>query len=347
MNAKMLVGVVALLVAASVRAEVVSTGGNAVQIAPPASVDVNVLESNTQIRAFDEQQAVTLAAPLAVNISAPGVYDDPADLTPATIPAGSVISSHLVHFDITRGRRSARREPTFRDRSSASSTMPTTPLTTYPPAGIQFRGAELDENDLVEVGCDFIRVELESFQILDHVRVITAHDDPCGQACSPGYWKHCDGNDAKARRRIAQFLAAGYSPTAKLNATFGTTFFPNATLCEGANLNGGGVRSLARHAVAALLSASHPDIDYPLTPEKVIALVRAGKAGTISDSASFLPIETSGRPEVRHLPARRPHRFGFGARRRSPRVPEPGAAPDSASTRSVWRRSSFSAASFA
>jgi len=294
MHAKLMVVVVALLVATSARSEIVSTGGSAVQIAPPASVDVNVLESNTQIRAFDEQQAVTLAAPLAVNISAPGVYDDPADLTPATIPAGSVISSHLVHFDIIfeGAAIGATGTVTFRDRILGviindadvdATDFLGAPGTTYPPAGIQFRGAELDENDLVEVGCDFIRVELESFQILDHVRVITAHDNPCGQACSPGYWKHCDGNDAKARRRIAQFLAAGYSPTAKLNATFGTTFFPNATLCEGANLNGGGVRSLARHAVAALLSASHPDIDYPLTPAEVIALVRAGKAGTISD----------------------------------------------------------------
>jgi len=294
----MLVVVVALLVATSARSEIVSTGGNAVQIAPPASVDFDVLQSNTAIRAFNEQQAATLAAPLAVNISAPGIYDDPSDLTPATIPAGTVISSHLIHFDIFFEGAAVESSGTvtFRDRILGvivgdadvdASDFLGAAGTTYPAAGVQFRGAELDENDLIEVGCDFVRVELESFQFLDHVRVITAHDDPCGQACSPGFWKQCDGNDAKARRRIAQFLAAGYSPTAKLNATFGTTFFPNATLCEGANLNGGGVRSLARHAVAALLSASHPDIDYPLTPEEVIALVRAGRAGRISDLAEL------------------------------------------------------------
>ena len=293
MHARMIVATMALVVAASARAEIVSTSGGAVEIAPPPSVDVNVLESDTQIRAFDERQAVTLGAPLAVNISAPGVYDDPADLTPATIPAGTVISSHLIHYDIVfQGVAvEATGTVTFRDRILGviindgdvdASDFLGAPGTIYPPAGVQFRGAELDENDLIEVGCDFVRVELESFQILDHVRVITAHDDPCGQGCSPGYWKHCADGDSKARRRIAQFLAAGFSPTAKLNATFGTTFFPNVTLCEGANLNGGGVRKLARQAVAALLSASHPDVDYPLTPEEVIALVRAGNADPLS-----------------------------------------------------------------
>ena len=66
---------------------------------PPASVQPGALSSETVMRAFDERQKVTLAAPLAVNISRPGTYKLVADETPATIPAGTVVDSHLVHVD--------------------------------------------------------------------------------------------------------------------------------------------------------------------------------------------------------------------------------------------------------
>jgi hypothetical protein len=162
------------------------------------------------------------------------------------------------------------------------------PGTAYPPAGIQFRGAELFENDLIEVGCNTIRVELESFQVLDHVRVITApNDSSCDEhdehnGCSPGYWKQCDSsNKLLALRRILQWLRAGVLPIANVNRTFGVKFFPNVDLCEATNLGGGGVKRLARQGVAALLNAKHPKVDYPLTPDEVIELVRKGDADTL------------------------------------------------------------------
>jgi len=39
-------------------------------------------------------------------------------------------------------------------------------------------------------------------------------------------------------------------------------------------LKGGGLNALAREAVAALLNVAHPDVDYALTPEEVIAKVQ-------------------------------------------------------------------------
>ena len=76
-----------------------STTGAAVKVAAPASVVENAYESDTEIRAFDERQAVTLEAPLAVDITDPGTYDGSGPLTPGTIPAGTVVDSHLLHAD--------------------------------------------------------------------------------------------------------------------------------------------------------------------------------------------------------------------------------------------------------
>ena len=44
--------------------------------------------------------------------------------------------------------------------------------------------------------------------------------------------------------------------------------------CRRCNAQGGGVNALARHAVAALLNASNPDVDSDFTTAEVIALVQ-------------------------------------------------------------------------
>jgi hypothetical protein len=76
-------------------AAITSTSGAVVKIAPPASVVDGALESDTQIRAFDEQQCVTLTAPLQLTFSAVGGS--------GLIPAGTSVSSHFLHFDPTGG----------------------------------------------------------------------------------------------------------------------------------------------------------------------------------------------------------------------------------------------------
>jgi hypothetical protein len=42
----------------------------------------------------------------------------------------------------------------------------------------------------------------------------------------------------------------------------GKATYPAPTLLEALDANGGGINALARHAVAALLNISHPDIAY-------------------------------------------------------------------------------------
>jgi hypothetical protein len=62
-------------------------------------VKFDVFQSNTQARVFDERQDVVLAANLPVNVTAPGIYNQVADLTPGSIPAGTVVRSHFIHTD--------------------------------------------------------------------------------------------------------------------------------------------------------------------------------------------------------------------------------------------------------
>ena len=82
--------------------------------------------------------------------------------------------------------------------------------------------------------------------------------------CTPGFWKNNED----------PWGPTGYSPSDSFEAVFGTApdpFSGSPSLLDVLNLGGGGVNALSRHAVAALLNASHPAIGYPLTPSVVIA----------------------------------------------------------------------------
>ncbi|HEY3240645.1 MAG TPA: hypothetical protein VGL92_13830, partial [Acidimicrobiia bacterium] len=93
------VAVAAFVQLGSAGAQLAGTGGGVVKVAAPSSVLEDAYESETEIRAFDEGQGVTLAAPLAVDITVPGDYAAVDDLTPGTIPAGTRVNSHLLHAD--------------------------------------------------------------------------------------------------------------------------------------------------------------------------------------------------------------------------------------------------------
>jgi hypothetical protein len=91
-------------------------------------------------------------------------------------------------------------------------------------------------------------------------------DEPGEQGCTPGFW----------RNHLSQWAATGYSPNDDFDTVFGVNFFsPDITLHQAVILGGGGVNRVARHGVAALLSAAHPDVAYPYTVAQVIALVQA------------------------------------------------------------------------
>src|SRR5262249_54347982 len=116
---------------------------------------------------------------------------------------------------------------------------------------------------------------------------VTVTVDPTrvAQGCSPGYWKN---NADKAG--AVQWLPTGYSPGNGFDQTFGITLFgPSLTLQQALGLNGGDQNALARQAVAALLSAAHPQVGYPLSKQAVLVLMQtdADRADLSSRLTSF------------------------------------------------------------
>jgi hypothetical protein len=89
--------------------------------------------------------------------------------------------------------------------------------------------------------------------------------------CTPGYWRQDQHFDS--------WTATGYAPEDDFEAVFGVdaSFDPHSLL-DAVWLGGGGEFALARHAVAALLNASNPDVNYSFTAAEVIAGVQAAYA---------------------------------------------------------------------
>jgi hypothetical protein len=96
--------------------------------------------------------------------------------------------------------------------------------------------------------------------------VITFYNTPARlQGCTPGYWKNHPG----------AWAGTGFSTGDDFDTTFGVNVFnPNLTLLQAAFLEDGGIKALARHAVAALLNAADPNVNYPLTTAEVITAVQ-------------------------------------------------------------------------
>lgn len=83
-------------------ASIVGSSGATRIISPPSDIRNGAMESNTEVFAFSELQNVTLATDVVVNVSVPGSTPaSPSDdnFSPATIPAGSLVSSYFLHCD--------------------------------------------------------------------------------------------------------------------------------------------------------------------------------------------------------------------------------------------------------
>lgn len=111
----------------------------------------------------------------------------------------------------------------------------------------------------------------------------TPVEEPPGEeGCTPGYWKnHTDS-----------WAETGFSPGQTAGSVFSLGGFPSLasrTLLQ--TLQGGGgpgtlgaARILLRAAVAALLNAAHPDVDYPRTTAEIIMDVNAALASNDRDT---------------------------------------------------------------
>jgi hypothetical protein len=85
------------------------------------------------------------------------------------------------------------------------------------------------------------------------------------QGCTPGYWKN----------HPESWAATGFNPTDDFDTVFGVNAWnPNQSLMTTLKRGGGDCIALGRHAVAALLSASHAGVAYPIDAAAVILLVQ-------------------------------------------------------------------------
>ena len=98
---------------------------------------------------------------------------------------------------------------------------------------------------------------------------------PACEGCTPGYWKQ--------QQHLDSWPATGFRTTDKFNTVFGVTQYVKTnntpyTLLEVMRLlNGSGdpiSNNLGFHAVAALLNAAHPNVNYGYTPGEIIDLFR-------------------------------------------------------------------------
>lgn len=105
---------------------------------------------------------------------------------------------------------------------------------------------------------------------------------PGGEGCTPGYWKNHEGAWMGASPSDA-FTSVGFtdawSPVKPDDDADPSTM----SLLEALDLGGGDVNALARHAVAAWLNASHPDVSYGMSPSGVVDAFNAAVGGSSAD----------------------------------------------------------------
>jgi cysteine-rich repeat protein len=89
-----------------------------------------------------------------------------------------------------------------------------------------------------------------------------------GEGCTPGFWKQ--------PHHLAAWV--GYHPDELFDVVFGVDAPGDLTLLETLWQRGGKEKALGRHAVAALLDAASPDVNYYYTAADVIALVQSAYA---------------------------------------------------------------------
>jgi hypothetical protein len=111
---------------------------------------------------------------------------------------------------------------------------------------------------------------------------------PGGQGCTPGYWKNHAGSWPATGYSTGQTLASVFSGT----GTLGSTSLLNALKFGGGSTLTAKKQILLRAAVASLLNAAHPGVDFDRTVAEVIAQVNAALASnnatTILDLATRL-----------------------------------------------------------
>lgn len=165
-----------------------------IPIAPPPSVVPGALESNVDAWVFVEKQ-VTLQAPIAVDISAPGKYDNSNPNSVGVIPAGTKVQSYFIHRDpvgeqvgsiigVAIAPTKILGIITTDANLDATDALLGSPATIYP-TGTAFRGMEIPYviPDSLTWFNNFITIAFQSnaAAVTDQIRVIALVPEPPSQ----------------------------------------------------------------------------------------------------------------------------------------------------------------------
>jgi hypothetical protein len=116
-------------------------------------------------------------------------------------------------------------------------------------------------------------------------------DDPGnggGAGCTPGFWRQSQHYQYWTDYAPGDSWSSVFADPGSHNGPGGTTFAGSTTLGEAVELGGGGIFALARHAVAALLNASSPEVSYDLSVADVIGFVNGAIASGSYNAAKDL-----------------------------------------------------------
>jgi hypothetical protein len=107
-------------------------------------------------------------------------------------------------------------------------------------------------------------------KVLGPVCELRPIDDEPGAGCTPGYWKQ--------PQHFGSWDGTGYERTNTLVEVFGEYALPGNLLqalsFRGGNSSDGAKQILLRAAVAAILNAGHPEINYPLEDTVIVNAVK-------------------------------------------------------------------------
>ena len=150
------------------------------------------------------------------------------------------------------------------------------------PAGYSFSpanqgGVEANDSDAGSGGCTNC-ISLDSCKAPRYIDAGLCREDEVDyESCSPGFWKN----------HYAAWGPTGYSPNDVFDDVFGCDIFgDDTTLGEAIHIEDTH-NVLAFHAVAALLNATHPDLDdFPYTADQVKDLTCDRNKEALSDSVN-------------------------------------------------------------
>jgi hypothetical protein len=108
-------------------------------------------------------------------------------------------------------------------------------------------------------------------------------DQGGGQGCTPGYWKQSQHFGDWTNHDPSDSFGGVFDLPAALERPEHNVNPAGLTLLDGVKLRGGKVNALIRHAVAALLNAANPNVDYDYTEQQVIDKFNAAIAGSAAD----------------------------------------------------------------